>query len=166
MLNLGLGFTHLFLLGGCGLLWCIAFGLVSLVWPWEFGDAAGAQSSFWAFRGATMVQRVATNQTLQAAVALSKDSVFLWALIVMFAAIMCSAASIAFDRILGGLASFQCSIVPEHVASTALDERWTVPTVDERYLCTKHIYPFVRGLLCDRVVVVDVGNEDSRDIFS
>jgi hypothetical protein len=39
-------------------------------------------------------------------------------------------------------------------------------TVDERYLCAEHIHPVVRGLLCDDVAVVDVGNEDGRGILS
>jgi hypothetical protein len=105
-LDLGLGVTHLFLSCGCGLPWSVALGLISPGWLRELGDAAGARSSFQAFQGATMVGHVTAKQTLQAAIAFSRDSMLLQALVVMFAAIMCGATSIAFDQVLGSLASF------------------------------------------------------------
>jgi hypothetical protein len=63
----------------------------------------------------------AAEQTFQLAVASPGDCMFLWALIVMLATVVGASASVALNRVFGGLASIRHGIVTEHVAPSTLN---------------------------------------------
>jgi hypothetical protein len=86
-------------------------GLVSLRAGGELCYATGARSSFQALLGTTVVVFTPAQQALQHAVALSGHLMVLGALVIVFPAVVCGAAAVAFDGVDWSSAAGGCGVV-------------------------------------------------------
>jgi hypothetical protein len=87
------------------------------------------------------------------------------ALVIMFPAVMCSAATEALNGVDWGLAAGGCGVVTQHVAPRALNEGRAVTAMDERDLPAKHVDTLLGGALVDDVPIVYVCNEDGGGLL-